>query len=368
MRIGFISPRYRPYRGGVETLVQAIAEWLALWGHQVEVLTLDTSAALPIQQEINRVMVRRFREWVPGDVYLVGLPMLFYLLAHREDYDIVNAHSYHAMPLLWAAIAYGNRLVASTHYHGGGHTAQANWMHLLYRPFGRWALRRAQKVICASEFERELVCTHLQVAKGKTEIIPDGIDLRALRAAQPLDIPAPALLYVGRLERYKRVDLTIASLCHLPADFRLYIIGKGHEEENLKRQVRQLKLDDRVIFMKDVENDMLYRWYRSAQVLVMMSEAESFPMTSIEAAAAGCRVVCPQPAGLRDNSGARSPFTELANQIPEVIFPIRDPTPGALASEIMRIASLPGRVNVDLNPYDWDQVARMTLKIFEGVI
>jgi len=347
-----------PYLGGIETLVQAIAERLAAWGHQVEVLTLDTTATLPDKQEANRVLIRRFRERVPGDVYHVGLSMLSYLLAHREDYDIVNAHNYHAMPLLWASVAYSDRLVASTHYHGQGHSVQANLIHPIYRPFGRWALRRAQEVICASEFEQELVCAHLKVAKERTEIVPDGIDLVALRSAQPLDLPAPALLYVGRLEKYKRVNLAIASLSHLPKDFRLYIIGKGHEEENLIQQTRQMELDDRVVFMKDVPNDMLYRWYRSAQVLVMMSEAESFPMTSIEAIAAGCRVVC----------SARSPFTELALRIPQAIFPLQDSSPLTLADQIVEIACLPRRVEVDLSHYDWDNIARETLRIFETVL
>jgi glycosyltransferase involved in cell wall biosynthesis len=357
MRIGFVSPHYAPYKGGVETLVQAIAERLALWGHQVEVLTLDNTGTLPVQEEINQVMVRRFRERVPGDVYHVGLPMFFYLLAHREDYDVVNAHNYHALPLLWASITHSKHLVASTHYHGGGHGGLANLIHPVYRPFGRWALGRARKVICASEFERELVQAHLQVGQEKSVIVSDGIDLGALRAAQPLEHHSPALLYVGRLEKYKRVDLTIACLTHLPEDFWLYIIGKGREEDILKKQATQLKVDDRVVFLKDVEDEMLYRWYRSASVLVMMSEAESFPMTSIEAIAAGCRVVC----------GAWSPFTELAKQIPEAIFPLQDPTPATIADEIQRIANLPGRPEVELRPYDWNTIAHETLEIFEGV-
>ena len=116
-----------------------------------------------------------------------------------------------------------------------------------------------------------------------------------------------------------------------------------------------MKVDHRVEFMKDVPDDLLYRWYRSARVLVMMSEAESFPMTSIEAVATGCRVIC----------GARPPFTELAAQLPEAIFPLRDPTPVNLAQEVRHVAGLSGRVNEDLNKYDWDSIARDTLNIFE---
>jgi glycosyltransferase involved in cell wall biosynthesis len=313
---------------------------------------------LPNRQEINRVMVRRFRERVSGDAYPAGLSLLSYLLAHREDYDVVNAHNYHALPLFWSSLARASRLVASTHYHGKGHTSLANWMHPYYRPLGSWAVRRAQKVICASKFELELVSAHLGVKKERIEIVPDGISLAALQGADQLDLQAGALLYVGRLEKYKRVDLAIAALHHLPENFRLYIIGKGPEEDSLRQQANNLKVDDRVAFMKDVPDDMLYRWYRSVQILVMMSEAESFPMTTIEAMATGCRVVC----------GARSPFTELSTRFPEAIFPVQDLSPLALADQIQCVANLTGRVNVDLSQYDWDAIARETLKIFEGVL
>lgn len=357
MKIGFISPHYLPYRGGVETLVQAIAERLASSGHQVDVLTLDNTGALPGQQEINHVLVRRFREWSPGDVYHVGLGIFYYLLAHRTDYDVVNAHSYHAMPLFWASAACKERLIASTHYHGKGHSLLANMIHPFYRPLGRWALRRAQKVICASKFEQELVHAHLKVAEEKTVIVPDGISLVDLRAAQPLDIQPYGLLYVGRLEKYKRADLAIASLSYLPENFKLYIIGKGREEGELKQQARQMQVEQRVTFLKDVSNDLLYQHYRSAQLLVMMSEAESFPMTCIEALATGCRVVCPD----------RSPFTELAIEFPEAVFPIQDPSAIKLAAQIKTIASFPTRANVNLYRYDWDHIAQETLNIFEGV-
>ena len=345
-----------PYKGGIETLVQSVAERLAAWGHQVEVLTLTTSPAQLDKQEINRVVVRRFRERLSGDAYPIGLPLLSYLLSHREDYDVVNAHNYHAVPLLWSSLAGFRRLVVSTHYHGKGHTRFANWMHPFYRPFGRWAVRRSQKVICASQFEQELVCAHFGIEKGKTEIVPDGVSLAALRSARPLDLAAPALLYVGRLEKYKRVDLAIASLSHLPEHFRLYIIGKGPEEGALRQQASQINAEGRVVFMKDVPDDMLYRWYKSAQALVMMSEAESFPLTSIEAMATGCRVVC----------SASSPFTELAMRFPEAIFPVRDASPLTLADQINNVSSLPGRASVDLSQYDWDNIACETLKIFEG--
>jgi len=357
MKIAFVCHRYAPYRGGIETLVQAIAERLSAWGHQVEVLTVDTSGTLAAEEKVNGVTIRRFREWVPGGVYYVGLSLLPYLLARGRDYDIVNAHNFHAMPLLWASAACPSRLVASTHYHGHGHSGLANLMHPIYRPLGRWAVRRARRVICASDYERALVRSHLGVAEDRLDTVPDGIPLAALRSAQPLGLPGTALLYVGRLEKYKRVDLAIAALAGLPQDHRLYVIGKGPEELILRQQARQAQVADRVTFLKDVPNDMLFRWYRSAQVLVMLSEVESFPMTSLEAMAAGCRVIC----------GSRPPFTELAKRYPEAVYTVRDDSPGTLVDQIRAAASVSARVDVDLSEYDWGSIARATLAIFTKV-
>lgn len=98
MKIGFVTPGYAPYRGGVETLVQAIASRLCRDGHRIEVLTLDASGNLPQVEDMGGVLVRRFRERAPGGIYHVGLSLLAHMASHRDDYDIVNAHNYHAMP------------------------------------------------------------------------------------------------------------------------------------------------------------------------------------------------------------------------------------------------------------------------------
>ena len=358
MKIGFVSPRYWPSKGGIETLVQAIAERLVTSGEEVEVLTLVNDSDAPAQEVVNGVVIRRFRQWVPGTVFMIGLPLYRYLVEHRDDYDVINAHSYHAMPLFWSSLVCPERLVASTHYHGKGHSRLANGIHPFYRPLGSWAVRRAQRVICASVFEKELVAAHFQVAEDKIAIVPDGIPLDALQSAQPFDLQGIPLLYVGRLEKYKRVDLAIQALASLPEPYRLYVIGKGPDEPHLRQLVLDADLADRVTFLKYVPDDELFRWYRSARVLVMMSEAESFPMTSLEAMAAGCRVVCsPAP-----------PFTELARDFPEEIYVTADTSPEAVARSIRHAAEPDGRAIADLGAYSWDHVAQLTLQIFKGCV
>jgi glycosyltransferase involved in cell wall biosynthesis len=347
-----------PFLGGVETLVRAIAEQLAAEGHEVDVLTLAHTSTLPGKEVINGVTVRRFRKWLPGEVFIVGLALFFYLLVHESDYDVINAHNYHAMPLFWCSLLCANRLVATTHYHGKGHSRLANWIHPIYRPFGSWAVRRAQQVICASKFEESLVTAHFRIKEEKISIVPNGIPLAALRSAQPFDLPGVNLLYVGRLEEYKRVDLAVAAMSNLPDHYRLYIIGKGPQEQVLREQVQENGLTDRVCFLKNVSDEELFRWYRSAQVLVMMSEAESFGMTALEALAAGCRVVCsPFP-----------PFPEQASRFPKDMLVAYDTAPSALAARIMQAVEVPGRASVDLSEYSWNNIARSTLKIFETLL
>lgn len=358
MKIGFVCPRYLPYLGGVETLVRAIAERIAAQGHQVEVLTLVDSDPLPEEERINGVLVRRFKQWFPGEVFIVGLPLYFYLKRHCQEYDVLNAHSYHAMPLFWSSLACPDRLVLSTHYHGKGHSPLANWLHRIYRPFGSWAVSRARRVICASEFEQGLVCTHFHVNEGNTVIIPDGIPITDLQAARPFDQPGVSLIYVGRLEPYKRVDLAITALAHLPQEYRLFVIGRGPAGEQLKKCAQEAEVQDRVRFLENVSDPDLYRWYRTARVLVMMSEAESFPMTSIEALAGGCRVVC----------NSFPPFTELARQFPGDILIVQETSPQAVAEKVRTAGEIVGRASSDLSAYSWDTVAQITLDAFKDIL
>ena len=114
----------------------------------------------------------------------------------------------------------------------------------------------------------------------------------------------PRATYVGRLERYKRVDLLLragALLVDRVPNLELLIIGKGPDRERLEKIARDLGLEGRTRFtgfVADRERDALLAGTR---VCAFPSEKEGWGLTVIEANALGTPVVARDAPGLRDS-------------------------------------------------------------------
>lgn len=282
MKIIQVTPRYPPRTGGVETHVQQISERLVDRGHEVTVFTADAGASVESHTTRNGVEVRRFRGFAPSDAFHIA-PQIA-LAVRRADADVVHAHNYHSLPMLFAALGViDERLVVTPHYHGGSASRLRDRLLSLYRPLGRWAMRRADAVIAVSEWERR----ELQRDFGiDATVIPNGIDVERFADAEPEARERPYLLSVGRLEEYKGIQDVIRALGGLP-DFDLIIAGTGPYREQLEAIARDIDVRGRIEFLGYVDTDCLPGLYAGASVYVTLSRFEAFGMTVGEALAAG---------------------------------------------------------------------------------
>jgi len=299
LKIAQICPRYFPDIGGVETHVKEISERLAKAGHDVEVITTDPTGKLNRRDAINGVEIIRFRSFAPGNAYYFAPQIYFYLKQH--NYDVIHAHSYHALPALFAALGKRERrFVFTPHYHRSGHTAFRNLLHKPYRFLGKIIFSRADIIICVSEYEKKLVESDFRV-QGKTVKIPNGINLKEfenLKRQQKKD-GEKILLYVGRLEEYKGVQYIIQSLPEL-RDFRLRVVGKGPYEEELHEMAKDLGVSERVEWLKNLSRRELLECYASSDVFLMLSSHEAYGITVAEALAAGTPCVVAKGSALEE--------------------------------------------------------------------
>ena len=249
MRVAQVVASYPPVRGGVETHVRRVAEELALAGDEVTVLT-HQPGGLPAEEAVGPVRVLRFPLTVDLANYPLSLPLFGYLRAHASDFDVVHAHSYHTL-VGQAAIRTGLPFVFTPHYHGTGHTRLRALLHRLYRPAGGRLFAAADAVICHSAAERDLVTGDFPAAAGKVRVIPAGTDPRSAgiprqRAAAGTGRAEQVVLAIGRLERYKRMDLIITACRALGAEVTLVVVGDGPDRPRLERLASELALVARV--------------------------------------------------------------------------------------------------------------------------
>ena len=151
---------------------------------------------------------------------------------------------------------------------------------------------------------------------ARVRIVAPGVDhaffspgdqLQARRATG-LEGDGPLLLFVGRIQPLKGVDVAIRALSSLRArglsSARLVIIGgpsgeKGEEEvAQLHELVRALDLSANVRFVAPQRHELLSSFYRAADVSLVPSMSESFGLVALEAAACGTPVVASAVGGL----------------------------------------------------------------------
>jgi glycosyltransferase involved in cell wall biosynthesis len=107
-------------------------------------------------------------------------------------------------------------------------------------------------------------------------------------------------LYVGRFARVKNINFLIdafSQIAHFNKDAVLFIIGSGELEMNLRSEVKNLKLENRVFLPGRLEGEQLLAFYRIADVFILPSVHEPFGAVINEALLSGCYVLSSKEAG-----------------------------------------------------------------------
>jgi len=290
VRIALVVSSYAPQVGGVETHVGHLAAGLAGGGDQVTVLTYQL-AGCPADECVSGVRVLRFPLAVNAGICAVSPALSRYLRSHRADFDLIHAHSYHTLAG-HAALPVRLPFVFTPHYHGTGHTRPRALLHHLYRPVGARLLRAADAVICVSDAERSLLARDFPAAARKAVTIPNGTERNRLPSAAGERIAGePVVLSVGRLERYKNLDLVIAAVAALPLAAVLVVVGDGPDRARLERYAQAARPPRPVLFTGRIPASALRQWLARAGVVVSASDHEAFGITLADGLAAGARVV-----------------------------------------------------------------------------
>lgn len=357
IRIAQVCPKYFPSIGGIETHVTELSERLVKRGYDVQVLTTNHTGKLPDEETINNVKVKRFKTWAPHESYWFSNSLKTFLQKHSNMFDVVHAHSYHAFPALYAAKAKNNNyFVLTAHYHGTGHSFLRKILHVPYKAVGAIEFKKADKIICVSEYERNLILKNFNVDINKTVLIPNGVDVELFNKIskdkkRKDKKGTKVILYVGRLEKYKGVQYVIQSLCYLEPNVIFQVVGKGPYKETLIKIVENLQLCNRVFFFEGLSKDELVQKYANADVFVLLSENEAFGISVCEALASRVPCIVAETSALTEWIDNKNCFGIKA---------FNDPL--AVAALIKQVISNEVR---DLHLTDWDHVIEKTAELYD---
>src|SRR5699024_2697708 len=191
---------------------------------------------------------------------------------------------------------------------------------------------------------------------------------RGARRAVDLDEDAPTLLFVGRIQPLKGLQVVVGALAALNRpDARLVVVGGPSgadgpaEVARVQKLAAALGVAHQIRYVDPQPHHLLSTWYRAADVVLVPSRSESFGLVALEAAPCGVPVVAAAVGGLRtlvDHGrtgflvGERSPIA-FARAVARILA---DPT---LAADFGAAAA------VGASAYTWAGAARSLRSLYD---
>jgi Glycosyltransferase len=161
--------------------------------------------------------------------------------------------------------------------------------------FGWWDTGRVLKKMDKVTTPTRRAADILERESGISDVlaISCGIDASRFINNTPTSNENPRVLFVGRLDYEKRLDILIRAIHALSQDIdvQLEIVGNGGEREGLEELASKLGIADRVHFLGFVSEEELPRAYERATVFAMPSIAELQSIATMEAMASGRPVI-----------------------------------------------------------------------------
>jgi glycosyltransferase involved in cell wall biosynthesis len=288
-----------PQAGGAEIHLKEIFSRVVARGHGVDLLCSswgDAPQRVNLEGiEVHRVGTRQSYPFLARGYYTDHLA--------ANNYDVV-IEDLNKVPLytpLWGI----RKLVVLVHHLFGSTVfreaplplAAAVWLSerplaALYRkvPFQAVSVSTADDLVARG------------IPRGSIRVIYNGVDSARLTPNSHLRSATPLFVYLGRLKKYKRVDIVIRAFAELNVpEAALEIAGTGDYRARLERLVKSLDLVNRVKFLGFIPEEEKIHLLRRAWASALASPKEGWGISNLEAAACGTPVIAANSPGIRES-------------------------------------------------------------------
>ena len=301
MKVLFVIPDLASESGGPVSALKGMAAELARHGVDVRILSTDfgISETPKIEGCEVEVFPCRFKlwRWSPS----LGRALARYV----KKADLVHIDTLWLYPTLAASrAAYRSKvpyIVRPCGMLDAWSLGQSSLRKRLYSfLIERTSLNRASALWFTTDEERQR--SQKFGYRCEEKVLPLGIDSRSfengtgresLLQAYDQAKGRKAALFLGRLHPKKRPDLLIRAFTNLDSDICLVFAGDGPTDyvAQLKLEVDELGLSDRVIFTGHLSSEDVASVFFESHVFILPSRSENFGRAAIEAMACGLPVI-----------------------------------------------------------------------------
>jgi len=310
MRILIAGQTYYPDANGQAAFTTHLAEGLARQGHQVAVIIpaeklrsynvkrnnvhIIKVAAISLAPRYTDVRITPYPNIQVGQVLAEFRPEVVHIQYHYPlCYSVLRAARQRRLPVLGTNHFLPENIIRNLPIPPRTEKTAAS---LLW-----WTMLLVFNQLDAVTTPTRTAANILQEQKIRRPVYPIscGVDLNrfrpdvhvdraGIRRRYGLNPERILFLFVGRIDREKRVDVLLQAIHQLPRhDVQLGIAGRGSHQGALRALAQEQGLGDKVVFLGYVPAEDLPALLNSADVFVMPGEAELQSIATLEAMATG---------------------------------------------------------------------------------
>ncbi|MHB0867884.1 MAG: glycosyltransferase, partial [Chloroflexota bacterium] len=251
----------------------------------------------------------------------------------------------------------------------------------------RLAMLAADRVVAVSPTDMEQMVGFYGALQSRVRVVPGGVDTDLFRPF-PSDAartllglgPERLVLFVGRIQRLKGIDLLLRSFARLTGEWpetskpRLMVVGgrnpadpgdpEALEMDRLRALARRLEVLDRVTFQGAVPHSELPLYYSAADLVAVPSLYESFGLVALEAMACGAPVVASRVGGLQSTVRDGRSGVLVRRRHPDAFA---EAMAAILRDEELRSSFSEAAVE-DAQDFSWAAAADRTLRLYQELV
>ena len=300
--IGLFNESFPPVMDGVAVCVENYARWMQEKVGGVSVITprnpgVDYSDKAYEVLDYLSVPVPFRHPYVTG---ISEMDPAFLKQLLKRKFKIVHAHSPFVAGMTAARVARVQKIPLVATFHSKyrddfSRVMPAPMVDVVIKEIVRF-YKKADAVWVPQESVKDVLYSYGY--KGPVDVMPNGCDLagdypqsffREARAALGLEDGLFTMLFVGQHIWEKNLRLTIEALARIKdLPYRMFFVGTGYAEGEMKELVSQLGIEDKVTFVGRVtDRELLKRYYAAADLFLFPSLYDTDGLVVREAAALG---------------------------------------------------------------------------------
>lgn len=235
---------------------------------------------------------------------------------------------------------------------------------LAHKPNERYVVSKIPNLIIVAPQVKDIIDG---MTNSKIHVIPNGIEFADIQNIEPKSIEHPSILYLGRLDNIKGVDILLKAIPIIKEKIptiHLYLAGSGPQENEFKELVKKLNIGENVKFLGFISERDKYAWYKSADICVFPSRQDYGPIVLPEAMACGKAIVASNVGGIPfmvedEKTGFLFESENVDNLAEKIVTVLKD-------EKLRRKMGEAGKEKV--KELTWDKIAEQTVEVYREII